>query len=615
MQHNYSFRTRLLVSFWIILSLTLLLPSWYYYHIVHRDALEESREDAVRQLKLAGWMLDFHHHVEDVEDLQSLLVALGKQMQVRLTYVAEGGKVIGDSQVPPSEIPNLDNHADRPEIIQSMSQEMAVVVRFSRTIQKELIYAAMRVPGKQSVPPGVLRLAAPLSKVKEPLERLKQSFILFLILVLLAGALLTYVIVRRLNRPVRAMIEAAEAISERDYTRRIHSAPGQEFYPLTQSINKMARSIDDHVRTITEQKQQLEAIFDAMQEGVMVLDSRGRIRNINRSLAKLTSGIPQVMGRRPLEVLVNLELQELCDEVVGIGEKGIENRLLQSQIVLDGDRTYDVNAVRLPHPEGGTGAVVVLHDITELKRLERVRRDFVANVSHELRTPLTSIKGYTETLLSGVEPGSETMSSFLQVILKNTNHMVKMVEDLLQLARLERNSPSFTPVPIDAGNALLAAWKACGHLAEAKGLRFENDLPEEGIRVSADSDQLVQVFRNLLENAIRHSPPGAKLTVSYRGEGNRVVFAVQDEGPGIPRQDQQRIFERFYRVERHRGDHWGSTGLGLAICRHIIRNHGGTIWVQSPNPGETKGTTFFFTLASVSRELEENSETAGSTNS
>ncbi len=613
MQQNYSFRTRLLVSFWIVLALTLIVPSWIYYHIVSREALQESLENAAQQLNLATWMLRFHGDIKRLEDVQSLLVELGNQMQVRLTFVAEGGKVIADSQVPASEIANLDNHSDRPEIMASMTQEMALLVRFSRTTQKELIYAARRVPGENSIPAGVLRLAAPLSKVKEPLERLKHSFILYLLLVLSAGALLSTIIIRRLNRPIRAMIEAAEAISLRDYTRRIHSTPGQEFHPLTQSINKMAKNIEDHVRTITEQKQQLEAIFDAMQEGVMVLDAWGKIRNSNRSFAKLTTGISQVIGRRPLEVIVNLELQRLCDEVAASGENGMEHRLFQSQIVLDGERTYDVSAVRLPHPPGGMGAVVVFHDITELKRLERVRRDFVANVSHELRTPLTSIKGYAETLLSEVQPGSETMSSFLQVILKNTNHMVKMVEDLLQLARLEKSDKSVALSPVDARNALMAAWKACGHLAEAKSLRFENVLPDEGVQVSADSDQLVQVFRNLLENAIRHSPPGAALSVSCRGEGDKTVFAVRDEGPGIPRQDQQRIFERFYRVEKHRGDHWGGTGLGLAICRNIIRNHGGTIWVQSPNPGEAKGTTFFFTLAAGAGKQEAQAESLDST--
>ena len=215
----------------------------------------------------------------------------------------------------------------------------------------------------------------------------------------------------------------------------------------------------------------------------------------------------------------------------------------------------------------------------------------------KLRTPLTSIKGYTETPCSPKPaPDPATAQSFLGVILKNTNHMVKMVEDLLQLARLEAPNDPLKMVPVNAGSALLTAWRSCAHHAEGKNLSLENQIPEDNLLVSSDFDQLVQVFRNLLENGIRYSPSDEVLTAACHAQGDNVLFSVRDEGPGISRQHQQRIFERFYRIEKHRSDHWGSTGLGLAICRHIIRNHGGSIWVRSPNPGETKGTTFFFTL-------------------
>jgi len=292
---------------------------------------------------------------------------------------------------------------------------------------------------------------------------------------------------------------------------------------------------------------------------------------------------------------------------MGSTAEDAENQPYKLQIVLEEERTYDVNIVRLPDRQREVGAVVVFHDISELKRLEKVRQDFVANVSHELRTPLTSIKGYAEILLSDAKPDPEVASSFLQVILKNANHMVKMVEDLLHLARLEAHQKSFNPVPVNASSALLTAWKACAHHAAAKGLHMENNLPEGGIQVLADFDQLVQVFRNLLENAIRYSPSNEALTISCTQSENNVTFSVRDEGPGIPRQHQQRIFERFYRVEKHRSDHWGSTGLGLAICRHIIRNHGGRIWVRSSNRGEGRGTTFSFKLPKASGEQDDKS--------
>jgi two-component system phosphate regulon sensor histidine kinase PhoR len=228
-----------------------------------------------------------------------------------------------------------------------------------------------------------------------------------------------------------------------------------------------------------------------------------------------------------------------------------------------------------------------------------VRQDFVANVSHELRTPLTSIKGYTETLLAESQPPPEVLSSFLEVILKNTNHMVKMVDDLLQLARIEAGREVFESVRVDPTEALMAAWMACQPIAQGKQVSLANHIPPEGIKVWADSDQLIRVFRNLLENAIRYSPEGGAISVDCSLEAETVTIGVRNEGPSIAKYHQQRIFERFYRIEKTRGGDFGGTGLGLAICRHIILNHGGLIWVQSPNPGRTDGATFYFTLMSA----------------
>ncbi|MDY0039382.1 MAG: ATP-binding protein, partial [Desulforhabdus sp.] len=212
--------------------------------------------------------------------------------------------------------------------------------------------------------------------------------------------------------------------------------------------------------------------------------------------------------------------------------------------------------------------------------------------------PLTSIKGYTETLLSQQSPDPEALFSFLQVILRNTDHMVKMVDDLLQLARLEAQSAQTQTAVVDAVEALNVAWKACLPFAEAKKVTLEQHLPERELYVAAEFDQLVQVFRNLLENAVRYSPSEDKITVACQVAGAKATFSIRDNGPGIPRQHQQRVFERFYRVEKHRGKDPGSTGLGLAICRHILIKNGGKIWLTSPNEPEGRGATFHFTLPS-----------------
>ena len=595
MLRRISFRTRLLLSFWGVLILALLLPSLYYRHTLSQDIVAETRLNAIRQLNSAHWLLGREQAFKDAASLQKWCNRLGEQLGIRITYVAKNGTVIADSQVSFSRVPQMDNHANRPEIIQSYKENLGTSTRYSTTLQRVLIYAARPIDGQGSIPSGVIRVAVPFSEVKSRLDWLTKNFLLIVVATLLATILISYALVRQLEAPVRSMISAAEAIGSGDYGQRIRIYPGQEFSPLAQAINQMAESIETHIQTITEQKEQLKAILNGMSEGVMVLDAKGKIQTINRALEKLITHPPASIGRRPLEVIRSAELQEACDQVLADSSKPqIQPHSLE--INLDEVRVFDVNIVRLSDQRGGIGAIVVFHDISQLKRLEKVRQDFVANVSHELRTPLTSIKGYAETLLAEAHDDSDTSRSFLQIIQKHADHMSKMVDDLLQLARLEARQQPPDSASINPADTLHSAWKSCGSLASEKNIRLENFLSEDGVLVQADSEQLNQVFRNLLENGIKYSPEGGSLSVSFDFRSDLAIFQVRDEGPGIPRQDQRRIFERFYRVERDRSDQTGSTGLGLAICRHIIQNHGGQIWVESPPQGESKGSAFFFSL-------------------
>jgi two-component system phosphate regulon sensor histidine kinase PhoR len=595
MLKNLSFRSRLLLSFWGVIFLALLLPSIYYRQTLSRDIEADTRSNAIHQLNLAFWLFYQEQPFQTATSLQEWCKTLGEHLGTRITYVAEDGKVIADSRVSFSRVPAMDNHANRPEIIQAYKEDLGTSTRYSTTLGKHLIYSARRTNGHGAIPSGVIRVAVPFSEVKRRLDNLSKNFLLTIVITLLATFFLSYILVRQLEIPIRRMIRAAQAVGSGDYRERIRRYPGKEFLPLAQAINQMAESIETHIQIITEQKQQLEAILNGMTEGVMVLDSSGKIKTTNEALGRIIPDLPTSMGRRPLEVIRSHELQKACDQVIG-GNYHRESQPLRLEISLDIGRVFDVNIVQLGDREQGIGAIVVFHDISELKRLEKVRQDFVANVSHELRTPLTSIKGYAETLLNEGIEGSDSAGDFLQIILKHANHMSKMVDDLLQLARLEATQLPPESVLVNAADGLHSAWKACASLAGEKDMLLENLLPEEGVLVRADSEQLEQVFRNLLENAVKYSPPGGTVTVSSDVGPGSVTFQVRDEGPGIPIQDQTRIFERFYRVEKDRTNHKESTGLGLAICRHIIQNHGGKIWLESPPQGETKGSAFFFTL-------------------
>ena len=595
MLKNLSFRSRLLLSFWGVIFLSLLLPSIYYRQILSRDIEADTRSNAVHQLNLAFWLFYQEQPFQTATSLQEWCKTLGDQLGTRITYVAEDGKVIADSQVSSARVPAMDNHANRPEIIQAYKEDLGTSSRYSTTLGKHLIYSARKTNGHGIIPRGVIRVAVPFSEVKRRLDNLSKNFVLTIVVTLVATFFLSYVLVRQLEIPMRRMIRAAQAVGSGNYRERIRRYPGKEFSPLAQAINQMAESIETQIQTITEQKQQLEAILNGMTEGVMVLDSGGRIKTTNKALGRIIPDLPTSLGRRPLEVIRSHELQKACDQVIG-GNYHSESQPSRLEIALDMGRVFDVNIVQFGNREEGIGAIAVFHDISELKRLEKVRQDFVANVSHELRTPLTSIKGYAETLLAEGSGGSDSAGDFLQIILKHANHMSKMVDDLLQLARLEaRELPPDSPL-VNAADALNSAWKACVTLADGKDMRLENLLPEEGVLVRADSEQLEQVFRNLLENAVKYGHPGGTVTVSSDPGPGLVTFQVRDEGPGIPIQDQTRIFERFYRVDKDRSNQRESTGLGLAICRHIIQNHGGKIWLESPPRGKTTGSAFFFNL-------------------
>lgn len=427
---------------------------------------------------------------------------------------------------------------------------------------------------------------------------------------LVAGAAF-WLLGRSLSRSLAEVIAVARAIGDGDYRRRLHLSPGGEFSALAEAINHMARRIESHIATITDQKTQLEAILDGMREGVMVLDAAGRIRVANPALKRIVPVSGDIAGRRPIEVAPSPELQMACDRL--LGDRAEDAPAAASlEMELGPGRFYEVSLVRLGRDPADArrdhGAVLVFHDVSETRRLSRVRRDFAANVTHEMRTPLTSIKGYAETLLAAAPELAPEKRRFLDVILKNANHMSKMVDDILTLARLEEQ-PGATagtdaagrPGPsADPAAALADAVRECEPLAQAKRLALDNQLPADLPHVRCDGGQLTQVWRNLLENATRFAPEGSRIVMQAATDAATVICSVQDQGPGIPPEERQRVFERFYRVERHRSKTPGSTGLGLAIVKHIVERHGGRVWADRAR-GEMTGAAIFFTLAVAPR--------------
>ncbi len=561
----------------------------------------------MREMEFIHQMLTREMHFNSTQELHQWFELIGKSLNFRITYIADGGTVIADSHVPFEEIRSLDNHASRPEIMEAREKDMGTAIRYSGSTQEKQLYVARAIGTHGAIPSGIIRVSTSFDEAKELNSHIKSAFMVIVGAVVSATVFVAFFMFHQLKKTIGQMIQAIKTIGEGNYKKRVVLNNVHEFYPMAEAINEMARHFNEHVNEISQQKQQLQAVFDGMQEGVMVLDSNGRIQSLNQAMWKVISNPSQSIGRRPLEAVMSIELQDACDRIMA-GDTNLGRRPLTLQLELEPEKYYEVNVVKMDKSSKNLGAILVFHNISELKRLEKVRQDFVANVTHELRTPLTSIKGYTETLIAEHGQKHEMLESFLQVILKNTNHMVKMVDDLLQLARIESKKISARAIPVNAWEALEPAWNECTTLAQSRSMTLKNLLPQKGVQVLSDPDQLTQVFRNLLENAIKYGSEGSDLTVFVQDEGKSFSFGVQDQGLGIAPEHQQRVFERFYRIERHRGSKSGSTGLGLAICKHIIQGYGGRIWVQSPNADGTSGSTFFFSLPKTSTTNTEPSD-------
>lgn len=383
---------------------------------------------------------------------------------------------------------------------------------------------------------------------------------------------------------------AAEEISKGNFDVKARPGVEGELGALGHSINLMASEIKKRVDEITQEKETLRTVLGGMSDGVMVVDAQGTIILVNRVVEELLQRPSDLSGKTPVEVIRNAELQEGFAQVLAKGETF---SMELSVATPEAERIFDVTIARLVLQDRTGGAVAVFHDITEFKRVEKMRKDFVANVSHELRTPLTAIKGYAETLCHEGVADAPKAESFAQIILKHANRLSVLVQDLLSLTRLESQSTPILKDEIDLRKVVDSAVLVVKPSAETKNLKIQTESVPEKTMVWADGNQIGQAFVNLLDNAVKYTPERGTVTVSVMDAGNEVHITVADTGIGIPREHLNRIFERFYRVDKNRSRELGGTGLGLSIVKHIIQSHGGRLWVHSELEG---GSAFSFSL-------------------
>ncbi|AGW13903.1 sensor histidine kinase [Megalodesulfovibrio gigas] len=592
-----SFRMRMFISFGL-LAIVCLAPMLVYFHSsMGVIAIQDAEDRARRDMRLLLWLLQQHGPFGVEEDLDAWCKAAGAQLGLRITYM-EHGVVLTDSEIGSARLPFLEDHSSRPEVEQALKHGEGLAMRQSATLGKSLVYVARLVePGLQGER-GVLRLAIPLSQVQAQEGRLLQAINWLVPLSLGAMLLLGLWLSRSLAASILKFSCTALAIGNGDYSRRLYTSPGREFLPLQQSVNTMAEQIQATILGLAEQKGQLEALFNGLAEGVLLLDASGTVESWNNAFRQVFKDMPPKAGRHLLEITMEPALQHAVHRIVA-GEIAAVTMALPR-----GDREYEVSITPFRDAHAVRKLVLVFRDVTEAHRLERVRRDFIANASHEMRTPLTTIAGYAETMLEQ-EPLDQTMArKFLGIIHKAAWRMAGCVDGMLALSRIEAGAWHADMASHSLAALLEEGVEEIRPNAERHAVQVTWHLEDDQMLVYADEEGFRTVLKNLLENAVRYSPAGGVVTVKASRAEDRVRIAVADQGPGVPSEIRGRVFERFFRAADQQGRRSGGAGLGLAICKHMVQSMGGTIRVEGSSRPDGQGATFVLELPSPQNGFE-----------
>jgi two-component system, OmpR family, phosphate regulon sensor histidine kinase PhoR len=541
-----------------------------------RKAWEESLYNQLRA-GLEQKTAMFAQAVEQDRDrrgLQQIAEEVSRAADARATIIARDGTVLADTRANPAE---MENHALRPEFVAALQGKLGGATRTSHTVGIPFLYVAAPIPG------GAVRLAYPMASIRETVRHVRLYLLQASLAALALATIISALVARIMSRRLQRIVRFAERIAAGDLSARIEESSGDEIAHVASALDRTARQLEHSFESLETGRRQLETLLNSMQEAVLAVSHDGRVQwsnGVMNAIARVPTGAPLVGAIRDPDALRAIEGALQTNEV----------RTSRAAALSPG-QTFSVTAAPLP----GGGAVAVLHDMTSTERVEKTRRDFIANVSHELRTPLTSIQGFAETLLDLEASGNSdpaTKRDFLEVIRKNASRMTRLTEDLLVLARVESGEQPFKFRPTIAQELLEDAVETFTEAARSAGMEIK--LENSATRlVHADKDAVHQVFSNLIDNALKYAGSGKRIEVGARDQENGVEFYVRDFGPGIASEHQPRLFERFYRVDKARSRETGGTGLGLAIAKHIVRAHGGVVIVHSELH---HGSTFVFTL-------------------
>jgi len=589
---------RQMVPLFLVLALiTLVCFSVYAAILLRNFHTEQTRWDLEAISRVAGEQVGVLLAADRLDEVDPLVKKLGQSISTRITVIMPDGTVLGDSGRDPQ---SMENHADRPEIIEALRSGAGSATRYSSTTRREMMYVAVAVE-LDGRPAFTLRSSLPVTSVAQSLKALYGDFFLGGLAVILLAVLLAVFFSRQIVRPLELLKDGAEQFAGGDFSQRLPVPDSAEIGELAETMNRMAGELDARISTVVRQRNELQAVLASMVEGVLAVDPQMKVIGINQACGEIFGLDP--VGAEDVSLQEAVRNRELHDFVARTLDTDTS---CETEITLhrDGDRFLQAHGTQLLDARGlRIGALVVLHDVTSLRRLENMRREFVANVSHELKTPITSIKGFVETLIDENPEDEEKRLRFLRIIRNHSDRLNALIEDLLALSRIEQGNDlekiPFVPTPVHG--VVNSAVNTCRVRAEERNVTLDVSCPTE-LEATVNHSLLVQALVNLVDNAIKYSDSGDTVAIAAGETETELLVSVQDQGPGIEQGHLPRLFERFYRVDRARSRDLGGTGLGLAIVKHIMQAHQGSVTVES-RPGH--GSTFTLHLPRTEKETSE----------
>ena len=577
---------QLIIPFTFLIAISLLILTWFSFSSLKSFYQEETRKSLLSKAYLfKSQVIPFL--IDDQADqskFQQLCIQIGGSSGTRITVMLPKGTVIADSEEDPV---IMDNHNSREEMKNALNGNIGYSIRYSNTLQRSMMYLAIPLEHEETLV-GVLRLSVSTESTDKTLNSLMIKMIIAVLVIAVLAALTAFMISRRISQPLEKLRIGAERFARGDFDDKLPVPDSEEIAQLAEAMNSMASELDKRIRIITRQRNEQDVILQSMIEGVVAVDRTEKIIIMNSAAGELFGVDADLSkGKSVYEVIRNPELQDIILKTLQ------SNKLHEGEITLsvEKEKYISYNSSILKGASGNTkGTLLVLNDLTRLRYLEKIRQDFVANVSHELRTPITSIKGFVETLMDGGMENKEDTKRFLGIISKQVERLNSIIEDLLSLSRIEQDSGKgdITFENANIISVIQSSIDICEYKAKDKNIQIHLK-GDESIDADINIPLFEQAIINLLDNSIKYSSQDSKVHVELLSESETIKVKITDEGSGIEKKHLDRLFERFYRVDKARSREMGGTGLGLAIVKHIVLSHKGTISVDSELG---KGSTF-----------------------